>query len=198
MIDLNFIFPPVLLLPGTMPARRLPKQHARQQRGNALLYTLLALVLGGIGLSVGIGQYQDAERSTAIQATVGEVNSIIGAAKQNFGQYGYQGVNTATAVASQVIPSSMAATTTTASNRFGGAVSLEGNTAAGTAVLVYAAVPSNVCINIVNGTQALARQVQVNGGDVKPLDGVVSLNLLTTQCGGGAGTVPIAWTIGRI
>lgn len=173
-------------------------QRQRQQKGNALLYTLLALVLGGIGLAVGVQQYQDAERSTSVQSTVGEVNAIIGAAKQNFGQYGYAGLSTAIAVGSQVIPQGLAAPTAgTANNRFGGAVTLtETGVGAGTATLTYVGVPSNVCTSIVNGTQALARAVTVGGAAAKPQDGVVNVAQLNTGCTSGA-TVTIAWVIGR-
>lgn len=176
-----------------MKFRRL--SASRHQSGNALLYTLLALVLGGIGMSVGIQQYQEAERATSIQATVGEVNSIIGAAKQNFGQYNYTGLNTAAAVGSQVIPSYLA-NGAAANNKFGGTITLDAGTTAGTAVLNYNSVPSSLCINIINGTQALARQIQVGGNNVKPLDGNVDIAALTTQCTSGA-SVTIAWTIGR-
>lgn len=169
---------------------------SRRQQGNALLYSLLALVLGGIGLAVGVSQYQEAERATSVQASVGEINSIIGAAKQNFGQYNYAGLNTEASVRSQVIPSSMATSALTAANKFGGDVELAAGVIASTAVLTYEGVPSNVCTNIINGTQALARQIQVAGVDVKVLDGVVDINALTTQCTSGA-TVTIAWTIGR-
>ena len=51
-------------------------------------------------------------------------------------------------------------------------------------------------MNIVNGTHGMARQVQVDTTDVKPLDGTVQLGALTTQCT-GRDTVTIAWTIGR-
>ncbi len=176
--------------------------HIRRQRGNSLLYTMLALVVGGIGLAVGISQYQDAERSTSVQTTVGEINSIIGAAKQNFGQYNYNGLTTAAAVGSQVIPKALApaANATTATNKFGGQVTLVDNNAntAGTALLTYQAVPADVCTNIVNGTQGLARRVQVGNTDVKPLDGIVTIATLAAQCNtAGAGGIAISWTIGR-
>lgn len=166
------------------------------QRGNALLYTLLALVLGGIGVAVGVQQYQDAERSTTVQSTVAEVNAIMGAAKQNFGQYSYAGLTTAIAVGSQVIPQSMA-NGVSAINRFGQPVDLVVTApGAGTATLTYEGVPSNVCTSIVNGTQAPARAVTVGSSPAKPLDGFVDLAELNTGCTSGS-AVTIAWTIGR-
>ena len=172
-------------------------QKPLRQRGNALLFTLLALVLGGIGLTVGVQQYQEAERATSVQAIVGEVNSIIGSARQNFGQYNYSGLTTAAAVGSQVIPPYLSTDETTANHRLNGAITLIAGTATpATAVLSYAGVPSALCMNIVNGTHGMARQVQVDTTDVKPLDGTVQLGALTTQCT-GEDTVTIAWTIGR-
>ncbi len=178
---------------------RQPSQRraARAPKGNALLYTLLALVLGGIGLAVGVQQYQDAERSTSVQSTVGEVNAIIGAAKQNFGQYGYAGLNTGIAVGSQVIPRALHdATGGTATNRFGGAVNMGLGPVPGTGSLTYVGVPSNVCTSIVNGTQALARQVTVGGTDAKPMDGLVNVGQLNAGCISG-NAVTIVWVIGR-
>ena len=171
-------------------------QRSPKQRGNALLFTLLALVLGGIGLTVGVQQYQEAERATSVQAIVGEVSSIIAAARQNFGQYNYTGITTASAVASQVIPAYLSTDGATASHRLNGAITLLPGATVGTAILSYALVPSDRCMNIVNGTHGMARQVQVDGTDVKPLDGAVQLAALTAQCT-GADTVTIAWTIGR-
>lgn len=169
---------------------------AQSQTGNALLYTLLSLVLGGIGVAVGVQQYQDAERSSSVQSTVGEVNAIIGAAKQNFGQYGYVGLTTPIAVGSQVIPQSMA-NGVAAVNRFGHPVTLvETPAGSGTATLSYAGVPSNVCTSIVNGTQALARAVTVGTSAAKPLDGLVNLAALNAGCTSDT-AVTIAWTIGR-
>ena len=143
-----------------------------KQRGNAILFSLLGLVIGGIVLSAGINFYQDSERAASVQEVTGQVNTIIGTAKQNYGQYSFTGLTTADAVASRAIPQSMANSATTALNKFSGAVDLVDNnaTTAGTALLTYANVPQEVCVSVVNGTQALARQVNVNGVAVKPLD----------------------------
>lgn len=169
----------------SQPARH-AHAHARHtgQRGNALLYTLLALVLGGIGVSLGVAQYREAEQATTVQSTVAEVNTIIGATKQNFGQYDYVGLTTDLAVGMRIIP---------ANNKFGGAVTLVAG-AGGTALLTYAGVPATMCVNILNATQSLARQVRVGGTNVKPLDGTVDLAALSTQCAAGGA---IEWTIGR-
>lgn len=170
----------------------------RQQRGNAVLFSLLGLVIGGVVLSAGINFYQDSERAASIQEVTGQVNTIIGMAKQNYGQYAFTGLTTAIAVGSRAIPNSMANSATTAVNKFSGAVDLVDNnaTTVGTALLTYANVPQEVCVSIVNGTQALARQVDVAGVAVKPLDGVVAIGTLNTQCTSAA-NLAISWTLGR-
>jgi hypothetical protein len=182
-------------------------QTKTRQRGNAILFTLLAMVIGGVVVAVGITQYQDADRATSVQGTVAEVNSIIGNTKQNYGQYSYNGLNTAVAVGSRVIPESLhvapagaGAAAITANNKFGGGINMVGPSvfagAVASADLTYLAVPATLCAAIVNGTQGLADAITVNGVVAKPLLGVVNVANLNQGCTGGA-TVPIIWTFGR-
>jgi len=171
---------------------------AKKQKGNQLLFVLLALVIGGVVLAVGVNQYQDAENKASVQETVGQVNTIIGNAKQNFGQYAYAGITTSIAIGSRVIPDSLSTSPTTAVNKFGGAVTFADNgaTNAGTGLLTYQNVPAESCVAIVNGTQALARRVIVGTTDVKPLDGTINVATLNAQCTAAANT-SIGWVTGR-
>jgi hypothetical protein len=175
------------------------RKTPQSQRGNAILFTLLAMVIGGIVVAVGITQYQDADRAAQVQSTVTEVNSIIGNTKQNYGQYSYVGLTTAVAVGSRVIPPSLAVATAagTASNKFGGAITLDASTtvAAG-ANLAYAAVPADICTALVNGTQGLADTVQVGAQPIKTAGGPVDVAGLNTGCTSGP-NVTITWTFGR-
>lgn len=170
----------------------------RGQQGNALVYTLLGLVIAGIGLAVGVSQFSDGERSTSAQATISEVNTIIGNAKENYGGLNYAGVTTAGAVSGRVIPESLHVTAATANNKYSGAITLVDNSATvpGTAVLTYQNIPREACAKLVIGTQALAVQVQVAGVDVKALAAPVNVAALNAQCSSAA-VVPVAWTIGR-
>jgi hypothetical protein len=170
----------------------------RGQRGNALIFTLLAFVIGAIVIAVGIEQYQQSERASSIQSVVAEVSSIIGNAKANDGQLSYVGLTTSIAVGGGTIPRNRATSSSTAANKFSGVITLVDNNGAttGTANLSYANVPSDQCKEIVMGTQALAREVQVGGNDVKPLDGFVNPAGLNTQCL-SANMVTISWIIGR-
>jgi PilS N terminal len=178
------------------------KSLKSRQSGNAILFTLLAMVIGGVVVAVGITQYQDADRAAQIQGAVAEVNSIIGNAKQNYGQYSYANLSTAVAVGSRVIPPNLAVLpagggggATTALNKFRGAINLVASATASSADLTYAQVPSEICTALVNGTQGLADNITVGGTAVKTPGGVVQIGTLNTSC--TAGAVDIVWTFGR-
>jgi Tfp pilus assembly protein PilX len=172
--------------------------RARKQRGNALVFTLLALVIGAVVVAVGLNQYNQSERAGSIQSVVTEVTTIIGSAKANDGQIAYSGLTTAIAVGGGTIPRDRHTSTSTAKNKFSGDITLVDNNATtqGTAILTYANVPQDQCKEIVMGTQSLARQVQVAGTDVKALDSTINPATLNTQCL-SANAVSIAWIIGR-
>jgi hypothetical protein len=160
---------------------------------------MLALVIGGIVLALGISYYQNSQSNAQVQSTIGEIGSIIGAAQQNYGQYGYTGLTTAIAVGSRVIPETRAdANGRTARNSYSGAITLVDNSAntADTAALTYANVPSSQCTQVINGAQGLARQITVATVDVKPLDTSIDLAKLNTQCV-SASTVTIEFVFGR-
>ena len=173
-------------------------RHNRRQRGNALAFTLLALVIGAIVIAAGVRQYQQSERSASIQDVTAEVVQVIGESKATFGQYAYVGMTTAQAVGGATIPRTRSTSASTANNKFSGSITLEDNNAVtqGTAILTYALVPQDQCTSIVIGSESLARQVKVAGADVKPLDGTMNLATLNAQCL-SSNAVAVAWVIGR-
>lgn len=157
----------------------------RRQRGNALVFSMLALVIGGIVLALGVNYYQSSQSNAQVQSTISEIGAIIGAAQQNYGQYGYTGLTTAIAVGSRVIPETRAdASGRTARNSYSGAITLVDNstTTPDTAALTYANVPSSQCAQIINGAQSLARQILVGSTEVKPLDATIDVAKLNQQC----------------
>jgi hypothetical protein len=168
-------------------------------RGNALVFSMLGLVIGGIVLALGITYFQSSQSSAQVQATVGEVGAIIGSAQQNYGPYGYNGLTTVVAVGSRVIPEARAdAGGKSATDAYSGALNLVDNsgTIPDTAKLSYANVPAAQCSQIVNATQALAREVLVAAVDVKPLDGSLDIGKTVSQCT-SASNVAIDFVIGR-
>jgi hypothetical protein len=171
----------------------------RRQHGNALVFSMLGLVIGGIVLALGISYYQNAQTNAQVQGTISEISAIIGGAQQNYGQYGYAGLTTAVAVGSRVIPDTRAdAGGATATNSYSGAISLVDNSATtpSTAKLTYANVPAAQCTQLVNGAQSLARRVTIGTTDVKPLDGAIDVARVNAQCT-SAGNVAIDFVFGR-
>lgn len=169
----------------------------RRAAGNAVLFTLLSMVIGGIVVAIGVTQYQDADRAASVQATVAEVNAIIGNVKQNFGQYSYAGLTTGIAVGSRVIPESLQVSETAARNKFGGAIEMrERGAGSGTAELVYPNVPRAICSSVINGTQGLAREILIGTTVVKAANGAVNLAALNTGCSTDT-AAEVTWVIGR-
>lgn len=171
----------------------------RRQRGNALVFSMLGLVIGGIVLALGISYYQSSQANAQVQGTISEISAIIGGAQQNYGQYGYSGLTTAIAVGSRVIPETRADTGgATATNSYSGAITLVDNSAdtPSTAKLTYANVPATQCTQLINGAQSLARRVAIGATDVKPLDGTIDVTRLNTQCT-SATSVAIDFIFGR-
>lgn len=190
---------PVATRTITAPRRRAPAGRARQ-RGNALVWFMLAAVLGGVGVAAGLDMYQSGERNSSIQHVASEVTGIIGEARATYGPYGYAGLTTYIAVGAGVIPRSRAVSSLTAAvNTFGGAITLVDNGASllQTANLSYAGVPAELCVQIVTATERMARSVQVGSTVVKAVNGALIPATLNTTC--NAGTVAqISWIIGRV
>ena len=183
--------------------RRAPRavstRQRQRQRGNALVFSMLGLVIGGIVLALGIGYYQNSQANAQVQGTISEISAIIGGAQQNYGQYGYSGLTTAVAVGSRVIPDTRADVGgTTATNSYSGAITLVDNSAAtpSTAKLSYANVPAAQCTQLINGAQSLARRITIGTTDVKPLDGVINVASVNAQCTSAA-SVAIDFVFGR-
>lgn len=179
-------------------AKRPCHEHRRRRsRGNAVLFTLLSMVIGGIVVAIGVTQYQDADRAATVQATVAEVNAIIGNVKQNFGQYSYSGLTTGIAVGSRVIPESLQVSQTTARNKFGGTIEMrERGAGTGTAELVYPNIPRSLCSSVINGTQGLALEIWIGLTPVKEANRMVDLAALNTGCSSGD-AADVTWVIGR-
>jgi type II secretory pathway pseudopilin PulG len=183
----------------TPPAPRPLQRHRRPPRGNALVFSMLALVIGGIVLALGVGYYQNSQANAQVQSTISEIGAIIGSAQQNYGQYGYTGLTTAIAVGSRVIPETRADSTgRSARNSYSGQITLQDNSGntPDTAALTYTGVPSSQCTQIINGAQSMTRQIAVGTTEVKPLDSPIDVAKVNAQCVAAA-SVTINFVFGR-
>jgi type II secretory pathway pseudopilin PulG len=179
------------------------QNHAKRmgQRGFSMISVLLGLVVAGILGAIVIEQFNDGQRKARIEAATSQILTMTAEAQKLYGnnnQYGQ--VTTAIAVQGNIVPARLRiAGTNTAQNKYNGAITFAPATitsANDSLTMTYANVLKDDCQDVVNAVQALMRQVQVAGTDVKPADGVISVATMSTQCDSAA-RVPLAFTFGR-
>lgn len=175
----------------------------RKQGGFTLPELFLTLVVVVILLGLGFIVFQKVNRMISVNDNLTQITTMAGAAQSTYGrtnQYGL--VTTAVAVQGHVIPSELRdGTAATATNKFGGAVTVAPATSgAGGAndmlAVTWPNVPSDQCSDIVSGVAGAMRRIAVNGTDVKTLDTAISPVLASTQCE-AATNVTIVFYIGR-
>lgn len=144
--------------------------------------------------------FSSGQRRNQVRENVSVVTDLAAAVKQKFGYTNrYGAVNTALLVQSNTIPPELHASTTTAINSYGGAITGAPATlvSANDAVrLTWANVPKDQCMDFVVGAENVARRVRVAGTDVKPNNGALNLRTLSTQCA-SATAVTVDFDIGR-
>lgn len=181
---------------------RMPGNQHPHQRGFLSLEAGLVLLVVAIMIVAAVIYYRDNLRKTSVNTNISHLLATASAGRSTFGQTNqYANVTTAVAVASNMIPPALRdGTAQTATNTFGGAITVGAVALSGGAIdalqITWPNVPSNQCIDIVMGIYGEARQVQVAGADVKPLDGQISLANTTTQCA-SADNVTLDMFVGR-
>lgn len=173
----------------------------RKQAGDFMVSLSIALIVVAI-ISAGVFiAFRENTRKNEVKETINAVTATAANLRKNFGiNNTYGSVTTAIAVQSRTIPEEQRNPgTTTASNAYGGAITVVPATltSANDAVEIkYTRVPSSQCVDIVLGTQGTARTMNVNGISVKHWDGAINLATLATQCEAAANAT-IDWYPGR-
>lgn len=172
----------------------IPPKHSftklkKTSKPNGFLSLEAGLVLLVVALAIvsAVMYYRDNLRKTSVNNNVNQILATAGAARSVFGQANqYAQVTTAIAVSANIIPSALRnGTTQSASNNFGGEISVSPANLSGTSdglKISWPNVPSNQCIEIIMGVHAELRKLQVAGSDVKALDSPLSIANLSTQC----------------
>ena len=172
----------------------IPPKHSfttikKTTKPNGFLSLEAGLVLLVVALAIvsAVMYYRDNLRKTSVNSNVNQILAAAGAARSVFGQANqYAQVTTAIAVSANIIPSALRnGTTQSASNNFGGEISVSPANLSGTSdglKISWPNVPSNQCIEIIMGVHAELRKLQVAGSDVKALDSPLSIANLSTQC----------------
>lgn len=157
------------------------------QRGALSLELGLVLLVLAVLVAAAVIRFIDNSRKNSINDNVEALNFIGSNTIAKYGkQNQYAQATTANAVRNLVIPKEMRdGLAVTASNPFGAQITLTPLNLTGTndAVRIdWGNIPSNQCSDIVTGVQGTFRQITVAGTNVKPLDGVIDLTALETQC----------------
>jgi Tfp pilus assembly protein PilE len=172
----------------------------RTQLGLTMVEAGVVLILLAGLTYFAYNQFSASQRRNQVRENVTAITDLAAAIKQKFGYTNrYGAVTTAILVQSNTIPVELHASTTTAINNFGGAITAAPTTLVSTndAVrLSWANVPDNQCVDIVVGAENTARRVRVAGVEVKPNNGTLNLGTATTQCLSSA-AVTVDFDIGR-
>jgi Tfp pilus assembly protein PilE len=159
----------------------------RKQRGLFSTEFSIVLLVAGVLLIAAIVWYIDSLRKTSIDANVNELTSVSATAKKKYGQLNqYANVTSAIAVTGQIIPVWLRdGAATTATNSFGGAITVVPATLTGaddSLNVAWPNVPKNQCSDIILGIVGSARQIQVGGVAVKATDAPVNIATVEAQC----------------
>ena len=163
------------------------RENSKFENGFLSLEAGLVLLVVALAIVSAVMFYRDNIRKTSINTNVNQILATAGAARSVFGQANQYGqVTTAIAVSSNIIPSALRnGSTQTATNNFGGEISVAPANLSGTAdslKITWPNVPSNQCIEIVMGVHAELRKLQVAGTDIKPLDSNLNIANTSSQC----------------
>lgn len=183
------------------PSASFKKATHQKNKGFLSLEAGLVLILVGVLVVIAVINYRDNLRKTSVNTNVTQLISISGTLRSVYGTANqYANVTTAIAVSGNVIPQELRdGTSTSATNTFGGAIAIAPATLTGPSdsiQITWPKVAKNQCQDIAMGLVGEMRKVQVNGTDVKPLDGQVNIANLTTQCD-SADTVTLNFFVGR-
>lgn len=176
-----------LLCPISQKNNCITLKNTTKHNGFLSLEAGLVLLVVALAIVSAVMYYRDNLRKTSVNSNVNQILATAGAARSVFGQANqYAQVTTAIAVSANIIPSALRnGTTQSASNNFGGEISISPVNLSGTSdglKISWPNVPSNQCIEIIMGVHTELRKLQVAGSDVKALDSPLSFANLSTQC----------------
>lgn len=180
------------------------KRNLTKQRGAFSVDLGMALLIAAILTVAAVAAYSNNLRKSSISANITDIQNIASVAKANYGttnQYG--SITTAVAVRSHIVPAQLRdGAAATATNAFGSPITFAAANGTGTndlLTLTWGNVPSSQCAEIVTGSVGSMRRITVAGTVVKPLDGALAIDTLSTACEANTadGNVTVLFDIGR-
>ena len=175
--------------------------NLRKQAGDFMVSLSVALIIVAI-ISAGIYiAFAENARKNEVTVSINAITATAANLRKNFGiNNTYGAVTTGIAIQSRTIPAEQRnGALLTASNSYSGAITTVPATlitANDVVDLSYARVPSSQCVDIVLGTEAVARKIMVGAAIPKATDTPLVLATLTAACE-SATNVTIVWSVGR-
>ena len=181
--------------------RFLARTRYKFHKGFMSLELGLVLLVIAVAIVSAVLYYRDNLRKTSINNNIQQISSTAASLRAKYGQSNqYGSVTTSLAVRSSAIPEALRdGTAATASNSFGGAITVAPTTLTGandSLEIVWPNVPDKQCSDIVTSVQREMRQVAVDSTTVKANNGQLDLNAVETACE-SASAVTLHFWIGR-
>lgn len=147
----------------------------------------LVLLVVAVAIVAAVLSYRDNLRKTSINTNTQQISGTAANLRAKYGQANlYGSVTTALAVRSQSIPSALRdGTAATASNSFGGSITVTPATLTGAndaLEIEWPNVPADQCSDLVTNVQREMRQISVGSTSVKSNNGTLDLAALETAC----------------
>jgi type II secretory pathway pseudopilin PulG len=174
----------------------------KSQRGATSIELGLVLLIIVSLIVAAVWGFRENKRRTSVNENTQQLLHISSNMITKYGRPGrYADVDTAVAVRGGVIPANLRdGTDDTATNTFGGAITVATNTLTGandSVLLTWPAVVSNQCSDIVSNVAGEFRQIEIDGAEVKPDNGPLDIVALEEACDAGTETVELNLVIGR-
>lgn len=175
---------------------------SKRQRGMSLIEITIVMIVAALVATAAVFGFQNLQRRNEVQDNVTQIVEIGAELQRKFGvnnQYG--AVTTAVGVRSRTIPPQLrVGTTDTATNSYGGLITLAAGTITVTNDVVQLAwnnVPQSQCVDLVIATSNVARRISVAGTVVKADGAPLNAATLIAQCE-SALRVVLLYEIGRM
>ena len=157
-----------------------------KQRGVSIVELLIWLALAALVIIGGVVGANSFIAGNKTKQETEELPVIFTKIQKVYSQAAsYNGITLGTLISNRVFPQDRVTSATTATNRFGGAVTVAAANITGTddgAALTYSAVPEEGCIDLASAMARSAAKISVDATVVKAIGGTLNVATLGTQC----------------
>lgn len=167
------------------------KTH-KKQTGLTLVESLLVLAVAALVAVLAYGGYKMANQGVKSQSGVESTVRLLTSIKKTFGSSGdYTGITGDLVKSSGVVPSDFDTSGTNFKAPFGSAVTIASAASNKMAAVTFAAVPADICMDLVSGIEGMTEVLTVGGDTVKDLGAGTKFtaSVAAAKCGLGTSAV---------